>query len=170
MLIWLLGISGAGKTTIGLKLKDYFEKQNKKCYMLDGDEVRGLFENDLGYTKADREANIKRIILAAYVLDKCGVYAIVCNISPFEHLRQLCRRKIAGYNEIYLRKNLNTSMKTDVKKMYTENVGKTAVIGVDIAFEEPARSDLVVDVDNETVEESYAKIVAYIEKKEGNIA
>jgi len=163
MVLWLLGISGAGKTTLGRKLKEYFERYSKSCFLLDGDEIRSLFDNDLGYSKSDREANIKRIILAAYVLDKNGIYTIVCNISPFEHLRKLCRKKIAGYHEIYLRKDLESSIKHDVKNMYAQNTGKTDVIGINIAFEEPECPDLILDVERETVDESYQRIIAYLE-------
>ena len=99
MVLWLIGISGAGKTTLGRMLEDHFRKKKKKCYLLDGDEVRDLFDRDLGYSEADREANIKRIILGAYLLDRNDIIGIICNISPMEHLRQLARKKIAGYNE-----------------------------------------------------------------------
>jgi adenylylsulfate kinase len=80
MVLWLLGISGAGKTTLGLKLREYFEAKSKACFLLDGDEVRNLFESDLGYSKEEREANIKRIILVAYVLDKCGIHTTIVYI------------------------------------------------------------------------------------------
>jgi len=65
----------------------------------------------LGYSDVDREANIKRIILGAYLLDRNNIVGIVCNISPLEHLRLLTRRKIAGYNEIYLKKDLLSERK-----------------------------------------------------------
>ena len=70
MIIWLIGISGAGKTTIGRKLEAHFNELGVKNYLLDGDEVRDLFDRDLGYSDAEREANIKRIILGAYLLDR----------------------------------------------------------------------------------------------------
>jgi adenylylsulfate kinase len=165
MVIWLLGISGAGKTTLGSKLLKYLKNKYKQCCIIDGDEVRSLFDNDLGYTAPDRENNIKRIILAAYMLDKCGIYTIVCNISPFERLRELCRSKIAGYNEIYLRKKIQNSMENDVKNVYSNNLGKTEIVGVDLAFEEPKHPDMVLEVDNETEEESYLRIVSYIEAR-----
>ena len=98
MIIWLIGISGAGKTTIGRKLQAYFNDRKIKNYLLDGDEVRDLFDRDLGYSDAAREANIKRIILGAYLLDRNDIVGIVCNISPLEHLRVLARKKIMGYN------------------------------------------------------------------------
>lgn len=167
MVIWLIGISGAGKTTIGLKLKDYFNKTGKKSYLLDGDEVRNLFDNDLGYSNYDRVMNIKRIILGAYLLDKNEIITIVCNIAPFESLRKLARNKILDYNEIYLKKDLKISINHDVKNMYVNNLGKTAVVGVDINFDEPCNSDLILDVDKTSEEETFRIIKNYIIDKYG---
>ncbi|MCL2182032.1 MAG: adenylyl-sulfate kinase [Chitinispirillia bacterium] len=163
MVVWLLGISGAGKTTVGLELR----KRLRNSYMLDGDEIRALFENDLGYTAADREANIKRIILAAYALDKNGVCAIVCNISPFRKLRDICRKKIEGYNEIYLKKELGRSMDRDVKQVYAQNTGKSDIIGIDIAFEEPESPDLVLETDKLSLGETVERVLVYIKDKYG---
>lgn len=165
MIIWLIGISGAGKTTIGRKLESYYKSLGKRTYLLDGDEVRSLFNNDLGYSEKERQENIKRIILGAYLLDKNDVIGIVCNISPFESLRELARNKIAGYNEFYLKKNLDISMKNDVKGVYKNNTGKTAIIGVDIKFEEPKNSDLILEVDKQTVEETYLCVRSFINTK-----
>ncbi len=169
MILWLIGISGAGKTTLGQKLENYFNKIGRKCCLLDGDEVRDLFDRDLGYTEADRETNIKRIILGAYLLDKNDIIGIICNIGSVEHLRQLARKKIAGYNEIYLKKDLNISLKNDVKGMYRKNVGKTQIVGIDIVFEEPKTPDLILNVDNESEEESYQKILNYVKEKYGDL-
>lgn len=168
MIIWLIGISGAGKTTIGRKLETHFEEIGKKCYLLDGDEVRDLFDRDLGYSDADREANIKRIILGAYLLDRNDIIGIICNIGPLEHLRQLARKKIAGYNEIYLKKDIQISMKNDVKGVYQENMGKTQIVGIDATFDEPQMPDLVLEVDKMTVEESYQAVLDYIIAKYGD--
>ena len=165
MVIWLIGISGAGKTTLGLRLQEHFKSKGNQSYLLDGDEVRAVFDGDLGYSREDREANIKRIILAAYALDRCGIAAIVCNISPFQHLRDLARTKITGYHEIYLKKDLNVSMKHDVKGVYGENQGRTDLIGLEIGFDEPLHPDLVIEVDKEPVGESLSKIIRYIEER-----
>lgn len=167
MIIWLIGISGAGKTTIGKMLERHFNEIGKKCYLLDGDEVRDLFDRDLGYSDADREANIKRIILGAYLLDRNDILGIICNIGPLEHLRQLARKKIAGYNEIYLKKDLNISMKNDVKGVYADNVGKTQIVGIDATFDEPETPDLVLEVDKMTVDESFEAVMDYIADKYG---
>lgn len=167
MIIWLIGISGAGKTTIGRRLEEHFNEIGVKNYLLDGDEVRDLFNRDLGYSDADREANIKRIILGAYLLDRMGIVGIICNISPLEHLRALAREKIEGYNEIYLKKSLHISMQNDVKGVYKENMGKTQIVGIDASFDEPIHADLVLEVDRMTEEETYQAVLDYITEKYG---
>lgn len=168
MIIWLIGISGAGKTTIGRRLEEHFNKIGVKNYLLDGDEVRDLFDRDLGYSDADREANIKRIILGAYLLDKNDIAGIICNIGPLEHLRALARKKIKGYNEIYLKKDLQISMQSDVKGVYKENVGKTQIVGIDASFDKPLHADLVLEVDYMTEEETYQAVLDYIVGKYGD--
>lgn len=165
MIIWLIGISGAGKTTIGRKLEAYCKERGKRCYLLDGDEVRDLFDRDLGYSDAEREANIKRIILGAYLLDRNDIIGIICNISPLEHLRQLARKKIAGYNEIYLKKDLAVSIKNDVKGVYRENRGKTQIVGIDATFDEPEHPDLVLEVDKQSEQETFEAVLAYLKSK-----
>lgn len=165
MVIWLMGISGAGKTTLGVKLKEHLDNLGKQSYLIDGDLVRDFFDNDLGYSKEERTANIKRIMLAAHVLSQNGIIVIVCNISPFEELREFARRKIADYNEIYLKRDLTTSKENDVKGMYQKNIGKTEIIGVDLNFDEPVHSDLIINTGEERVEQSFQKIISYLGKK-----
>ena len=165
MVFWLIGISGAGKTTLGVRLRDNLNKKNIPNYLLDGDEVRAVFDGDLGFSREDREANIKRIILAAYALDRAGVTAVVCNISPFEHLRALARAKIPGYNEIYLKKDIGVSLNSDVKGIYSANKGKSELIGIDIDFDKPLHPDLIIMVDDESVEESFNRVIQYVESR-----
>ncbi len=165
MVLWLLGISGAGKSTLGNKLKEYCDQLKKKSWVIDGDSIRDFFDNDLGFEREDRIQNIKRIILAAHALSENGTIAIVCNISPFEELRQFARKKLKNYDQIYLKKNLNTSRQEDVKNMYRNHVGKTPVVGVDLQFDEPHNSDLVLDVENETVDQSFQKIKTHLKQK-----
>lgn len=165
MVIWLVGISGSGKTTLGRKLEEYFKQKNLETVLIDGDEVRSFFNSDLGYSVKDREENIKRIQLAAYFLSKTEVVTIVCNISPFENLRKFSREKINNYVQIYLKRDFDICKETDVKDVYKENNGVTALVGQDIKFDEPENNDLVLDTNKESEEESFNNIINLLETK-----
>jgi adenylylsulfate kinase-like enzyme len=166
MVIWLLGISGSGKSTLGNKLKVYFDESNVRSFILDGDTVRDFFDDDLGYTADERRQNIKRILLSAFVLEKNGVTPIICNISPFESLRQFAREKLDDYVQIYLEKSLVEAQKIDVKNIYKDNVNVTPIVGLDVEFEPPKKNELVLNVESETVEVSAGKIIAYLKSRD----
>lgn len=165
MVVWLIGISGAGKTTLGNKLKEYYDSNNINSFILDGDLVRDFYDNDLGFSKEDRVANIKRIMLTAYVLEQNGIISIVCNISPFEYLRDFARKKFSDYNEIFLHKNLIAAQNSDIKGVYKDNLERTALVGIDTVFEKPRLSNLVIEVDKEDIETSFQKIVDYLRNR-----
>ncbi len=159
MVVWLLGISGSGKSTLAKEIKKYFDGRNKKSFIIDGDLVRDFFERDLGYTKKDRIENIKRIILASYVLEQNGIIPIVANISPFEFLREFARKKLKNYIEIYLKKDMNNVKNKDF--VYNSK----NVVGKDIEFEEPKKPDLVLCTDKLSIEDSLKKIIEIINEK-----
>ena len=165
MVIWLIGLSGSGKTTLGNKIKEYCDTLEQKSFIIDGDLVRGFFDNDLGYSREERMANIRRIMLAAHVLSQSGTIAIVCNISPFEELRQFARRKLSDYVEIYLKQDVSALRKDDVKGMYQDNAGKTDIVGLDLKFDEPLHSDLTVNTGEESVEQSFQKMVEFLKTR-----
>lgn len=165
MILWLLGISGSGKSTLGAILKTRLDEKGVPNVMVDGDGVREFFDSDLGYTRADRVANIKRILFGAYVLSQTDRIAIICNIHPFQELRDFARRKIRNYNEIYLCKNLQASVRRDVKTVYKKNMGKTDLVGVNIPFEEPTACDLKIDIDHLTVEQSLEELNRHLRQK-----
>ncbi len=165
MIIWLIGLSGAGKTTLGKKLEEYYKNLGKKTIFIDGDEVRNFFNSDLGYSKKDRTENIKRIQLATYFLSKTDLITIVCNISPFEELRNFQREKIDNYVEVYLKREIDECKENDVKDMYKTNIGKTDIVGDDLQFDEPLKTDLICNTSKESIIESLKKIIAFTEQK-----
>ncbi len=165
MVLWLIGISGAGKSTLANMLKEYYQRQQKYVYVIDGDIVRDFYDNDLGYSVADRRANIKRILFAAYVLTLNNIDVIVANISPFEDLRQFARKKIPGYIQIYLCKDLRTSIAADVKGIYREHFDKTEIVGKEIPFDIPQNSDLTIDVNGMSPDETMMKILNFLREK-----
>ena len=165
MVIWLLGISGSGKSTLGAKLKAYYDENNIQSFILDGDTVRDFFDGDLGYTPDERMHNIKRILLSASVLEQNGIIPIICNISPFESLRQFAREKLGDYVQIYLQKSLMDAQKDDVKNIYKENLNVTPIVGLDVEFESPETNELVLNVESESVDDSFDKIITYLDSR-----
>lgn len=156
MVVWLLGISGAGKTTLGNKLKKYFDEKNIHSYIIDGDLVRRFYDNDLGFTKKDRVANIKRILLSVYVLEQNGIVPIVCNISPFQELRDFANEKLDNYIEIYLKRELSDIKNKD--SVYNDD----DVVGVDMKFDEPKNPSLTIDTSKDNIQTSLNKIINHI--------
>jgi len=165
MVIWLIGLSGAGKTTLGNELREYCEGLGLRSFIIDGDMVRNFYDNDLGYSREDRIANIKRIMLAAHVISKSGTIAIVCNISPFEELRQFARKKLQDYVEIYLKRNVAELQQKDTKGMYRKNKGKTDIVGLEVAFDEPRHPDMTIETGKESVEQSLKRIIDFLKRK-----
>ena len=165
MVVWLIGVSGSGKSTLGDLIKEYLDGQRVKNFLIDGDEVRQFFNNDLGYDEQGRRENIKRIILASYYLEKNRIVPIVCNISPFENLREFARHKLRDYNQIFLRKDIQIAQQHDVKGVYQNNMEVSPLVGIDMAFEDPKHSELVINVDCEEKDVSFATIKHFLDAK-----
>jgi adenylylsulfate kinase-like enzyme len=146
--IWLIGPSAAGKTTISKLLHQ--EIKNKITVIIDGDQVRTLYENNLGYDKISRSKNTQRYINLVKWLNNFKVSSIVAVISPFEKDRKLCRKEIDNYYEIYLESSREERIKRDKKKLYKPALKgeKKNVIDVDIPFEDPINCNFSVNTDN----------------------
>jgi len=165
MVVWLVGISGAGKSTLGNQLNKFLITRGKSTFLIDGDAVRQFYNNELGYTEQDRRENTRRIMFAVNALSQKKIFTIVCNILPFEDMRSFARKKIDNYNEIYLKKDLKTSLKDDIKNMYKKNLGNTPIVGMDLEFEEPMNSDLTIEIKKSSADESLNEIIQYLIKK-----
>jgi adenylyl-sulfate kinase len=166
-IIWFTGISGAGKTTLARLLLGELERREHPVKLLDGDEVRRFFENDLGYTRQERIANIKRISFTAQQLSECGVTVLVANIAPYYEVRDFLRRKLSHYLQIYLKSSLDAVMQRDVQGHYRKNrCGELAnLIGVDDAYDVPRAPDLTLETGSESVEESFDRLTQFLSQK-----
>ena len=99
------------------------------------------------------------------MLEKNGIIPIICNISPFESLRQFAREKLGDYVQIYLQKSLMDAQKDDVKNIYKENLNVTPIVGLDVEFESPETNELVLNVESESVDDSFDKIITYLDSR-----
>lgn len=160
--IWLIGPSASGKKTIGKLLYEKI-KNNKNIVMINGDQMRSLYENNLGYDKISRSKNTLRYINLVNWLMNFNISSIVSVISPFENDRQVCRSKISKYFEIYLKCSREERIKRDKKKLYLPALKgeKKNVVDVDIPFDNPIKCDLEIDTENY----SPAKVVEKILEK-----
>lgn len=166
-IIWLTGISGAGKSTIAEKLANDFHAKNEKVTILDGDVVRDFFENDLGYSRSDRIFNVKRIAFAAKLLADVGQNVIVANIAPYCEVRDFVRRKLGDYYiQVFLNCSLKEAIERDVKGLYKlAKEGKiNNLIGVDDVYEPPRNPHLKVDSEGLSLDETYLIIKTYLQE------
>lgn len=161
MVIWLLGLSGSGKTTLGRKLQSYLEDISIPNYMIEAEDARSFFGNDLGYALKDRKTSLKRILYGAHVLSKAGMFTIVCCIGPFEDVRKFAREKLLDYKEVYLKCGIDECIRRDPNGVYKKNVGKTDIIGLEIEFDAPKTPDLILDTKIESEKESFEKLLEF---------
>jgi adenylyl-sulfate kinase len=162
--IWFTGLSGAGKSTIANQLVDALRSAGKRVELLDGDEVRTNLSSGLGFSKADRDANIRRIGFVAKLLSRNGVVAITAAISPYREIRDEIRNQIVEYAdfiEVFVDCPLEECERRDVKGLYKKaRSGEIKQFtGISDPYEPPLRPDVTVHTDRESVEESVAKIV-----------
>ncbi|MGQ0624780.1 MAG: adenylyl-sulfate kinase [Sporichthyaceae bacterium] len=158
--IWMTGLSGAGKSTIAEALIVRLRGAGHRVDILDGDEVRQVLTADLGFSKADRIANVRRIGYLAEVLSRNGVLTLVPVIAPYAEARDFVRARhdAAGtaYVEIHIATSVQVCSDRDVKGLYAEQrAGRlTGLTGVDDPYEEPASPDLRLDTAGRTLDES----------------
>lgn len=147
MLIWVTGISGSGKTTIGKELYKQLKPKRANLIYLDGDEFRAALGDDVGYSLEDRDKNAMRITRLCRLLCAQGIDIICAANLTSQRYRDWCRENIPGYFEIFLDVPLEVLAKRDPKKIYAEAAqGKRKqVVGVDIPFVVPSNPDLVID-------------------------
>jgi adenylylsulfate kinase len=167
VVVWLTGLSGAGKTTIARALQPVLAQQGLGVELLDGDVVRKELSPELGFTKADREMHARRVVYLSKLLSRNGIIAIVSLISPYREFRAFARDQIGdAFFEVYVKASLEACIKRDPKGLYKKAIAGEIkdMTGLQDPYEEPLNPDLLLMTENEPVEESVKKIVAALKE------
>ena len=164
--IWMCGLSGSGKSTLATALERKLFSQKRLVYVLDGDNIRTGLSSGLSFSDEDRRENIRRIAEVSKLFVDAGVISINSFITPNADLRKMARETIGKDNlvEVYVKASFETCMKRDVKGLYAK-ADKGLVpqfTGKDSGFEEPTDSDLVIDTEAQSVEESLELLFQFV--------
>jgi adenylylsulfate kinase len=159
--IWFTGLSGSGKTTIAHQVEETLLESGVPVEILDGDVVRENLSKGLGFSKEDRDVNIRRIAFVAHLLQRNGVFVITAAISPYRAIREEARAMIKDFVEVYAEAPLEVCEERDVKGLYAKaRAGEIkGFTGVDDPYEPPPRPEVTCKTDQETVEESAQKVL-----------
>jgi len=159
--LWLTGLSGAGKSTIATAVGHELRRRGVRVEVLDGDEVRQNLSKGLGFTREDRDTNIRRIGYVAKLLSRNGVAVITAAISPYRGVRDEVRREIGAFVEVYVKASLDECVRRDTKGLYRRALAGEIpqFTGVSDPYEEPLRPELVIDTEREGVGESAARVI-----------
>jgi len=162
--LWFTGLSGSGKSTVADLVAEKLRKEDYRIERLDGDEVRQHLTRDLGFSKEDREENIRRISFVAKLLTRNGVIVITSFISPYVKIRQEAREVIGPdrFVEVYVKCPLDVCKKRDVKGLYGKALKGEIddFTGVSHPYEEPPNPEITVETDSEEPEESAGRVLA----------
>ena len=147
MIIWLIGLSGSGKTTIGRALHQRLEPRHPNLVFLDGEEFRHIMDDDLGFSYEDRLKNARRLSRLCAFLDTQHVHMICAILSNYPEWQKWNRDNFRQYFEVFVDTSLETLVARDIKNLYGPALAeeKKDVVGVDIPFIPPSNADLVVD-------------------------
>src|SRR5580693_5851934 len=165
--IWFTGLSGAGKSTIGQRVATELRDRGLRVEVLDGDEVRQTLSAGLGFSREDRDINIRRIGFVAELLSRNGIIVVVAAISPYRDTREEVKSKIANFLEVFVDCPVEVLAERDVKGLYKRalagEVGQFT--GISDPYEPPLHPDITVPTHCETVEESVFKIWNELERR-----
>jgi adenylylsulfate kinase len=164
--VWLTGLSGAGKSTIATALATELRAHGRKVEILDGDVVRENLSKGLGFSKEDRDTNIRRIGFVADLLTRNGVVVIVAAISPYREIRDEVREMIGRFVEVHVDCTIDELTRRDVKGLYKKALAGEIknFTGVSDPYESPLDPEVRVDSSVESLEESLAKVLAAVDE------
>ena len=164
--LWFTGMSGAGKSTISNLLESQLRALGAEVEVLDGDVVRTHLSKGLGFSKEDRDENIRRIGFVCELLSRHGVIAIAAAISPYRAVREEVRSRIANFVEVYVECPVEVLAQRDVKGLYKKALAGEIphFTGVSDPYEPPIAPEVTVNSSRETPEQSVEKIWATLEQ------
>jgi ATP sulfurylase/adenylyl-sulfate kinase len=164
--VWLTGLSGAGKSTLADRLEEELAALGRHVEVLDGDEVRTHLSQGLGFSKEDRDTNVRRIGYVARLIARSGGVAIAAAISPYRAVRDEIRARTPGFVEVYVRCPLDELVRRDVKGLYRRALAGEIpnFTGISDPYEEPLAPEVVVDTAAESVEESVERVLRTLER------
>lgn len=170
VVIWFTGLSGSGKSTISVALEKALFEQNITSYRLDGDNIRHGLNQNLGFSPEDRKENIRRIGEVGKLMVDAGVVTMTAFISPYEEDRNTVRDILeeGEFIEVFTKCSLAECESRDPKGLYKKaRSGEIKEFtGINAPYEEPSNPEIVIDTENESVEESVEKIVAYLKENQ----
>jgi adenylyl-sulfate kinase len=165
--IWFTGLPCSGKSTLAALVAQELERRGRAVEILDGDIVRKHLTKGLGFSKEDRDDNIRRIGFVCSLLSKHGAVAIAAAISPYRGVRNEVRAKIENFIEVYVTASLETCIRRDVKGMYKKALAGELknFTGIDDPYEPPANPELIIDTQAEPPARCAARILALLEQR-----
>jgi len=160
--VWMTGLPSGGKSTLAQMLEAELVARGRRVERLDGDEVRTHLTKGLGYSREDRDENVRRVGWVAALLARHGVVAITALISPYRSTRDEVRSRTGDFVEVWVKASLEECIRRDVKGLYRKALaGEIAQFtGVSDPYEPPLRPEVVVETDRQTPHESVATILA----------
>jgi len=159
--IWFTGLPCSGKSTIANRVAEILKNKGYRVEQLDGDVTRKYLSKGLGFTKEDRDENIRRVGFVAKLLTRNGVFVTAAFVSPYREIRDEIRKEIGNFVEVYVKCPVEVCIERDVKGMYKKALkGEIKnFTGIDDPYEEPLNPEVIVETDKETVEESVGKVM-----------
>jgi len=163
--LWFTGLPSSGKSTLARKVEEILLERGMNVEVLDGDEVRENLSKGLGFSKEDRDTNIRRIGFVAKLLSRNGVVAITAAISPYREVRDEMRKAIGRFVEVYVECPIDVLTERDVKGLYKKALAGEIkhFTGVDDPYEAPLKPEVLVPSSQESVDQSVARIIATLE-------
>ena len=163
--LWFTGLSGSGKSTLSRMIEGELRKRDCKVEVLDGDEVRENLSKGLGFSKEDRDTNVRRIGYVAKLLSRNGAICITAAISPYKDVRDQCRAMNRNFVEIYADCSIEELTRRDVKGLYEKALSGEIknFTGISDPYEAPENAEITINSETQSEEESLKAIMDYLE-------